>query len=545
MPPSVGGGMLRPMRDEHRLALMLARLVDLLQTSPDSTDDHKVALDSVAQLTSLRSWSLQLKGTQLSVEGVQVPPEVPLVPGLVARMRVHGVPEIHIGFGAAGIDVMQLVQGLTADPSSEGSPAGLAARLEKGRVRRIWILGAEEARAARESRQLRISEALEASGVLAAEETEVPRLETVATSDTAAERLASEEAEPEPVERGVTVAPSRPRAAVTGTLAAKMEALAGLQAGDELSGGLNQLTDQVVRASRDGRNEEVAEVLVVALRQESAATDEDTRRAYGVALRRMMGPEVLRPLTDLLLDPLYAGDVMLIMKRAGSTATQLLLDLLVAASTFAERRAFLSALREMGAGTDRVITMLGHHQWYVVRNVADLIGELKIEEAVPALGEAASHRDARVRRSVGIALARIGTRETARYLRSLVRDEDPQVRRTVVRELGGSGVGALVGTLINQADEEEEEDLRGEHYRALGRIGTAEAVKALTKAAQTKSGLFAQKNTAARKAAVEGLVLTKTDAAAEVLSELSHDRDREVRECAKQGLKEMSSGNRE
>jgi HEAT repeat protein len=532
------------MQEEHRLALMLARLIELVQRSPDMSDDHKAALDSLGQLTSKRSWSIQLKGTQLSIEGAPVPPEVPLVPELVARMRTHGVVEIHMGFGAGGLDLMLLVKALVEDPDEVGSVQSLVGQLERERVRRIWILGAEHAKQARESRQMRTSEALEASGVIAAENMELPQLETIAGSDTAAERLASEESLPEPVERAPLVESSVARPAGGRTLAAKMEALAGLKSGEELNRGLNELTDQIVRAGREGKKEEVAEALVAGVRQESNAEDEDTRRAYGVGLRRMLGPEVLRPLTDLLLDPLYARDVMLIMGRAGTTATQLLLDLLVAASTFAERRAFLAALREMGAGTDRVISMLGHHQWYVVRNVADLIGELKMVEAVPALGDATSHSDARVRCSVGIALARIGSRETARYLRTLVRDQDPQVRRSVIHELSGSSLGALVGTLMNQADEEEDDALRGECYRALGRLGTTEAVQALTKAAQARGGLFGQKNTIARKAAVDGLVLAKSDEARRALRELTRDKDKEVRERAQQGLREMPSGGR-
>jgi HEAT repeat protein len=532
------------MRDEDRLALMLGRLVELLQRSPDMSDDHKAALDSLGQLTSQRSWSLQLKGTQLSVEGGPVPPEVPLVSELVARMRSHGAAEIHMGFGAAGLDIMLLVKALVQEPREVGSVAGLADQLRRERVRRIWVLGAEQAKEARASRQMRTSEALEASGMRAAESMELPQLETVASSDTAAERMASGEALPEPVQRDSEL--PREAAPVRGAaggrrLVARMAALGGLGAGEELARGLSELTDQIVRAGREGRNEEVAEALVEGVRQEEGADGEDVRRAYGVALRRMLGPEVLRPLADLLLDPLYAKDVMVILRRAGKTATQLLLDLLVAANTFAERRAFMAALREMGEGTDNVISMLSHHQWYVVRNVADLVGELKIEEAIPALGEAANHVDARVRSSVGIALVRIGTRATARYLRSLVRDADPQVRRTVVRELGGAGLGALVGTLINQADEEEDDTLRGEHYRALGRIGTTEAVQALAKVAHTRGGLFGKKDTMVRRAAVEGLILAGSDAAKEVLRELSRDRDKDVKERAQEGLRELSN----
>jgi HEAT repeat protein len=472
------------MQDEHRLALMLARLVDLLCRSPDASDDHKAALNSVGEITGRRSWSLAMKGLQISVEGVQIPPDVPLVPILVARMRLHSIAEVHIGFGASGLDVMQLAKALAADPEQDRSGAGLPERLRKANVQRIWVLAT--------------GEAPDAHGTLS------PRLPSVS------QRLGD-----------------------------AMKALAGLEAGTPLSQGLSELTDAVVGASRSGKTEEVAEALAIGIRQEAAAADEETRRTYGVALRRMLGLEVLRPLAGLLSDPLYANDVMQVMERAGTTGTQLLLDLLVAAPTFAERKGFLSALRKMGEGTDNVVSMLGHHQWYVVRNVADLVGELRMEEAVPALGEIAEHSDARVRRSVGIALARIGSRTAVRFLRSFLFDADHSVRLAVAKELRGPGVGALTMTLINAADEEANVGLKAEYYRALGRIGTPDAVNALAQAAQPRGGLFGQRNTQARKAAVEALVLAGSEAAVDILKSLSDDKDREVRDLAKRGVKEI------
>jgi HEAT repeat protein len=517
------------MQDEHRLALMLARLVDLLCRSPDASDDHKAALNSVGEITGRRSWSLAMKGLQISVEGVQIPPEVPLVPILVGRMRLHNVAEIHIGFGASGLDVMQLAKALSDDPEQDEPGAEVPERLRKARVQRIWVLSAKDARVASKVRNMRVTDQLEASGFVK------PKEPVAESRDDRLSLIATGEA---PDARG-RLSPRMPVGSQK--LGDAMKALAGMEAGTALSQGLSELTDAVVGASRSGKTEDVAEALAIGIRQEAAATDEETRRTYGVALRRMLGLEVLRPLAGLLRDPLYASDVMMVMERAGTTGTQLLLDLLVAAPTFAERKDFLSALRKMGEGTDNVISMLGHHQWYVVRNVADLIGELRMEEAVPALGEIAEHSDARVRRSVGIALARIGSRTAVRFLRSFLFDSDHNVRLAVAKELRGPGVGALAMTLINAADEEARAGLKAEYYRALGRIGTPDAVNALAQVAQPRGGLFGQRNIPARKAAVEALVLAGSDGAVEILKSLTEDKDREVRELAKRGIKEIKA----
>jgi HEAT repeat protein len=198
----------------------------------------------------------------------------------------------------------------------------------------------------------------------------------------------------------------------------------------------------------------------------------------------------------------------------------------------------MMALGKLGEGTSNVIAMLNHHQWYVVRNVADLIAELGIEEAIPELGKVADHEDSRVRKSVAIALARIGTPAAARHLHVSLRDEDPQVRMTVAGELKGSGFSGLIMPLANELEQEEDPKIREELCRALGRIGTPEAVRTLENVARRKGKMFThQRPTGDRCAAVEGLALAGGDGARQVLRELTKDRDKEVRRAAQDGLK--------
>jgi HEAT repeat protein len=254
----------------------------------------------------------------------------------------------------------------------------------------------------------------------------------------------------------------------------------------------------------------------------------------------MLGSEILRALSYLLMDPLYTDDVLAIMGRAGPNATQLLLDLLVGAPTFAERRAYMMALGKLGEGTNNVIAMLNHHQWYVVRNVADLIAELRLEEAIPELGKVADHEDARVRKSVAVALARIGTPAAARHLHVSLRDADPQVRMTVASELKGSGLSGLIMPLANELEREEDPGIREELCRALGRIGTAEAIRTLENVARRKGKMFTQQRPSGdRCAAIQGLALAGGAGAKQVLRELTKDRDKEVRKAAQDGLRSL------
>src|SRR5437879_4593296 len=107
------------------------------------------------------------------------------------------------------------------------------------------------------------------------------------------------------------------------------------------------------------------------------------------------------------------------------------MDVLAAAPTVGERRAVFDALKHMTEGTDQLVHMLEHSQWFVVRNVAELIGELGMDDAVPALGKCLDHEDERVRKAVGLALAKIGTRGAAEPLRRALRDRSQEVRMQV------------------------------------------------------------------------------------------------------------------
>jgi HEAT repeat protein len=245
---------------------------------------------------------------------------------------------------------------------------------------------------------------------------------------------------------------------------------------------------------------------------------------------------VLRRVVPMLLDELYAADILTIMRRAGADGTRVMVHHLVNAPTFAERRAYLTALREIEEGSEVIAGLLGHSEWYVVRNAADLVADLRIVEAVPLLGRVTEHEDERVRLSVALALARIGTPDAVRFLRAPLRDPVREVRLAVARELRGKGLGALSMVLVNAAETEDDPEIVAEYYRALGRIGTPEAVQALVEVAQPGQGLFSsgKKPSRRRVAATEGLTLAGTDAARAALQELARDRDREVRAAAGQ-----------
>jgi len=516
------------MKDEHKIALLISRMVDLLRRNPAAVDDQKAALRSLLEVTNQRSWTARVQGHKLTVEGSVIPPDVPFVVDFVSQMRAHGVGEVIVAQGTGAVELMHLFRALALEAGADSDAASVKRRLVEADVRRVALVEMSKETIEDERREGRVTDALEASAT---------------SDDQAGPEAPPLDVIPEHEGAGFSELMERSKgAAVSPTVAAGK--LGGSAAAPEVARTLKAVGVGVTRAVQEGRLEEAIEAVMRVLREEEEAKEERTRDTYQMAVRGLLIPEILQPISKLLLDPLYGRDTIHIMRRAGSRGTQLLMDQLIKAPTFAERRAYLEALRQVQEGTDIIVGMLHHHEWYVVRNVADLVGELAIEEAIPALGKSVEHTDARVRLSAGVALAKIGTPQTVRYLRPALHDKDPRVRSSVAREIAGKGMSALVMPLINAADAEEVDEVQGEYYRALGRIGTADAVAALKEVARKTGGLFRSRGGNVRVAAIEGLALCGGDEARRVLDSLKRDRDKDVREAAAMGLRAIEKRSR-
>jgi HEAT repeat protein len=238
--------------------------------------------------------------------------------------------------------------------------------------------------------------------------------------------------------------------------------------------------------------------------------------------------------------PKHETDAVLALQRGGEDAVEVLIEQLVTASAIGERRGIFDALRQANAGREQLIPLLRHAKWFVVRNVAELIGEMGMQTAVPELAECIAHPDERVRKAVALALAKIGTPNTGEPLRRALRDKSPEVRIQVAVGVGGRRTTGLAMPLIVALQEEEDETVQRELLLALGRIGTPDAVQALIKVAQPSGRLFGRKPTPLRLAAVEALRLAATAPALGTLEGLGGDGDKLVRTAAQAAVWELT-----
>jgi hypothetical protein len=505
------------MRDEVKLTILFGRLLGLMAHGTETTDDHRAALRALVELVAHRSMTIFVAGGHVVVEGFMVPDDTPFTDVVAERFGAHDVGRVLIGCGASAVDLAQTLRMLAAPPVSGGRP--VAEQLRQAQVATVAIVSAELESAGRAQRDTRITDAFQVPS--GAQRQRPPG-------------LVPGEIAPE----GLTAAYDemvRQQRAQGNTLVAAVARLADEADPLQLLSKLDQVQHGLVKALNTGELNQAIEAILRMIRQEKEATNPETQRAYGIALRRVLTTDTLRRFAPYVFDEVYHDDIVLLMRRAGTQGTKTLLDLLIEAPSQVERRACLKAIRMLEEGTDVITSLLNHHQWFVVRNAADLVGELKIAEAAAALGKALTHEDPRVRRSVGVALARIGTPETALHLRKALVDPDPEVRMAVVKEVGGRVLSGLAMPLVSAADAEEDPEILGEFYRALGRIGTPDAVQVLIKAS-SGGGLLSRKAVGPRLAAIEALGTARTPPAVEALKELAAGRSTDIRAAATAAL---------
>ena len=156
------------MKDEFTAAMLMGRLLDLLRRAPEATPDHRAALQSLMDLTARRSLTVQAEGGTLSVEGVVVPPETPFAALLLSQMQTHQLGQIHIGNRAAAIDLLELLQAMALDLMATGPGYSVEQRLRERSVVTVSVVSTSGSDAARDRRQVRLTEALAAIGLAGA-----------------------------------------------------------------------------------------------------------------------------------------------------------------------------------------------------------------------------------------------------------------------------------------------------------------------------------------------------------------------------------------
>ena len=542
------------MFNQELYASAFARAVGLMRDGHAARDQQMASLRALVALAELSAAALRLYDGILSVDDVAMPNEAPFVPVLIERMQAHRMTELMIRRQSDPVEVLALLRGLAAAP---GEGPSIKERLRDVGSKRIMVILEQVESSARVRSVTQAFDMLEIEAAAAAaapaparddllkewdkattgemrgihldlpEEPETPR---EAPSEMArVEHVPAPQPEPVPDLPPPPTPRSPPMPADT-PLGAALSAVVLDPYGGAVLNRLTALAEQVAAALGRDDTDAALRALAIVVDLEPGAPEGSPRNSYGIVLKRALTRDVLAQVAQCLLTPALMDAAGKLMRRSRGEGAELLLGLLVSAEGLRERKAYMSVLRTIPEATARVIAMLGHDQWFVVRNVAELLGDLGVEDAAPALGRVLRHSDARVQRAAVIALAKIGSAATVEPLRRALKEGTAELRALIAQSIGGPKARALAMPLVSLAESETNPEVLREYYRALGRIGAPEAVQALANAASPGGVLVGRKSTALRLAAVEGLRLAGAKAA---LAGLARDGEKAVREAAR------------
>jgi hypothetical protein len=184
--------------------------------------------------------------------------------------------------------------------------------------------------------------------------------------------------------------------------------------------------------------------------------------------------------------------------------------------------------------------MLGDARWFIVRNAADLLGEMKVQEAEGALLPLLQHPDDRVARSAANALVALSSPTAFRAVAEVMRDESPRARAQAAAAIAHRRDARSATTLRIALDDEPDTGVQFALLSALGKVATPDAVQRLIRASDPDRKLLGGKSTEFRVAAVEALAEAGGAAALAALESLAKDKDRAVREAATRALQQAA-----
>jgi HEAT repeat protein len=216
-------------------------------------------------------------------------------------------------------------------------------------------------------------------------------------------------------------------------------------------------------------------------------------------------------------------------RRLGREMALALFDALREATDRSARRAYTTALAELGADAVPVLDeMLEDGRWFVVRDAVAVLGRMDGPAARERVAVQLAHPDPRVRREALFAVARAADGDAGALVYGMIEDPDRDVRLAAAMAAGTLGVERAVRPLLALLEAEDEEAVQAGLLDSLGRLGDPGAVPAIEKRAL--GSFFSRPSTRVRIAAFEALHRIGTPRARGLLEQAAEEeRDPEIR----------------
>jgi HEAT repeat protein len=488
-----------------------SRLVSLLMHEDSNTDEQKVSLRALVAVSKSGPVTLTTQEWQLLVNDQPVPGALTGVQDVAAQMTAHSIVRIKVGEGSSPADLLGVARIVGSQPKPADGGAYARQKLAALGPKTIVF------------------------------DTPTPAPPAPVSSD-AATVVAPADGKP-----AVRAGPQHEVPTLVSRLLAPdfsklvpddlFTALSEARNSDAATKALDDLVGLAEHSVRVGKAVVVGDILHGVVNRDAKLADGEIKRAYVLAIRRMSKPALLRAVATLIPKrPERRQAYFEVLARTGEEGADALIEQITQAQTADDRKTLFDVLRELPAAVPALVRMLGDSRWFVVRNAADLLGEMVATGAEEALVGLLRHSDDRVRRSATNALLKLGTPNAVKGIYEAVSDTSPEVRMQAASAIATRKDGRTSATLIRAIEDEADADVQLAMIAALGRVATPDAVQKLVKMAEPEGRLFRKKPMNIRVAAVQALGDAKTAAAVAALKELTGDKEKDVRDTATRAL---------
>jgi hypothetical protein len=177
--------------------------------------------------------------------------------------------------------------------------------------------------------------------------------------------------------------------------------------------------------------------LLESVREALRGSGEERGSLFGAYVRQALSPEAVLALVASARNEGDGASAPEVLEPFGDHGVEVLLDLLADEGDRERRALLLGALRQVARGhLTPVMSRLQDPRWYVVRNAANLLGNVGGAEVMEQLAGATRHQSAQVRKEAVKALVVAGGVNAVPHLRVLAAEGPQDVRATAVAVLG-------------------------------------------------------------------------------------------------------------
>ena len=255
--------------------------------------------------------------------------------------------------------------------------------------------------------------------------------------------------------------------------------------------------------------------------------DSTARGARAEVISGLLESVTHGPLLDQLLDALWQGRATPEEQEVGDCVEVLademvdpLMHVLGTEPRAGMRAILCDLLVRIGPGrVDELGSFVADSRWYLVRNVASILGRLGVPQGIPYLARLIHHWDYRVRAQTVDALVNIGTDDAQGLIVAFLNDADQRIRLRALRALDARGMRGAMSALIGLLDRRDPFNrlftLRHAVIEAVARLGVRDALPALERLARPGLVLSRQGRELRRLARTAASIIDAGEATAE------------------------------